>query len=444
MTFDVATIEGDNTEMSQNSRIDFFREAAPYIHQHRGKTFVIAFAGEVIESAAFPQIIQDIAVLSTLGAKIVLVHGARPQVDAHLQALNHDIQVVDDMRVTDDVTLQIAKETIGALRVEIENLLSHALSSPPAVNATLGVLSGNFITAQPLGVHNGTDYQHTGTVRKINAPLIMQLINAGSIVLLSSLGFSPSGEAFNLRYEDVASFAAKSLQADKLIFVHADAATPTTDVELQNIDQFIESHPKQERLLKHIQVAMEKGVQRVHLISTEIQDGLFLELYTRDGIGTMFNASLYETIRQAKTEDVSGIIDLIEPLEEKGALIKRSREQLELEIEQFSVIERDGKIIACAALYLIPNTSIGELACLAVHPDYKGGERGDRLLKRISQQAMENHLSRLLVLTTQSIDWFKERDFKIGEVNDLPEQKKELYNFQRNSKVLLKSLVLKT
>ncbi|GAA0426083.1 amino-acid N-acetyltransferase [Cocleimonas flava] len=427
-----------------NSRIDFLREAAPYIHKHRGKIFVIAFAGEVIENEKFSQLIKDIAILSALGTQIVLVHGARPQVDRHLQALDHDIQVVDDMRVTDSVTLQTAKEAIGALRVEIENQLSHALSMPPVVNESLGVLSGNFITAQPLGIHNGTDFQHTGTVRKINAKLIKQLTAAGSIVLLSSLGFSPSGEAFNLRYEDVASFAAKSLQADKLIFIHADAATPTLDIDLQQLDSFIEANPEQSRLLNHIKAAMNDGVERVHLVSTETKDGLLLEIYTRDGIGTMFNASQYENIRQAKIEDVSGIIDVIEPLELKGALIKRSREQLELEIDKFSVIERDGKIIACAALYLIANTNMGELACLAVHPDYKGGERGDRLLKRISQEAMNRKLSQLLVLTTQSIDWFKERGFEPGEVEDLPDQKKALYNFQRKSKILLKELLIKT
>lgn len=425
-----------------NNRIDFFREAAPYIHKHRGKTFVIAFAGEVIEDAAFSQIVQDIAILSALGARIVLVHGARPQVDAHLAHMNHKIQVVDDMRVTDDVTLQIAKETIGALRVEIENQLSHALSTPPVINESLGVLSGNFITAQPLGIHNGTDFQHTGTVRKINADLIKQLIQAGSIVLLSSLGFSPSGEAFNLRYEDVASSAAKSLQADKLIFIHADSATPTTDIELHCIDQFIDTHPQQQRLLNHIKMALQSGVQRVHLVSTETADGLLLELYTRDGIGTMFNASQYETIRQASIDDVSGIIDLIEPLEAKGALIKRSREQLELEINKFSVIERDGKIIGCAALYIMDDTKTAELACLAVHPAYKGGERGDRLLKQITHQATVHHLNQLLVLTTQSIDWFKERGFKTGEVSDLPVAKKTLYNFQRNSKILIKNLLI--
>jgi amino-acid N-acetyltransferase len=424
-----------------NNRIDFFREAAPYIHLHRGKTFVIAFEGEVIESAEFSQLIHDIAILSALGARIVLVHGARSQVDKHLESLNHNIQVVDDMRVTDDVTLQVAKETIGALRVEIENQLTHALSTPPIINESLGVLSGNFITAKPMGVHNGTDYQYTGTVRKINAKLIKQLVDSGSIVLLSSLGFSPSGEAFNLRYEDVASSAAKALQADKLIFIHNDDATPTRDVELGELNDFIENHPSQNRLLNHIKTALQSGVQRVHLLSTKTTDALFLEIYTRDGIGTMFNASLYEETRQASVADVSGIIDLIAPLEAKGALIKRSREQLEIEVEQFSVIERDGKIIGCAAIYPI-NENTAELACLAIHSEYKGGGRGDILLKRITKLAKEKNLNQLLVLTTQSVDWFKEHGFELGDINNLPEKKKALYNFQRNSKILIKKIIL--
>ena len=423
-----------------NSRIDFFREAAPYIHLHREKTFVIAFEGEVIECSKFSQLINDIAILSALGARIVLVHGARSQVDSQLETIGHKIQVVDDLRVTDDGTLQVAKRTIGALRVEIENQLTHALSTPPVLNESLGVLSGNFITAKPMGVHNGTDYQHTGTVRKINARLIKQLIDAGSIVLLSSLGFSPSGEAFNLRYENVASAAAKELQADKLIFIHTDDATPTTDIELRELDRFIDSHPSQKRLLSHIKTALQNGVQRVHLLSTKTADALFLELYTRDGIGTMFNASLYEETRQAKVADVCGIIDLIEPLEEQGALIKRSREQLELEIDKFSVIERDGKIIGCAALYPV-DSEIGELACLAVHPEYSSGGRGDRLLKQVSKIANDKRLKQLLVLTTQSVDWFKERGFTLGDVSSLPEKKKVLYNFQRNSKILLKNIV---
>ncbi len=422
------------------SRINFFREAAPYIHLHRGKTFVIAFEGEIIEHPSFTSLMQDIAILSALGAQVVLVHGARQQVEQQLAQINHEVLVIDDLRVTDDITLKIAKQTIGALRVEIENQLSHALSTPPIINETLGVLSGNFITAQPIGIHNGTDYQHTGKVRKINTQLINQLLNAGNIVLLSSLGFSPSGEAYNLRYEDVASATAKSLKADKLIFIDANDATLPDEIELKNLDDYIKQHPQQSRLLKHIAETLNNGVERVHLISASREGGLLLELYTRDGVGTMFNASLYETIRPATLEDVGGIIDLIEPLEAKGALIKRSREQLETEIDNFSVIERDGKIIACGALYAVADSKIGELACLAVNPDYLGGQRGDRLLKRISQQAKKHQLQQLLVLTTQSVDWFKERDFTEGNVSALPEKKKELYNFQRNSKILIKRI----
>jgi len=359
--------------------------------------------------------------------------------------INHKIQIVDDLRVTDDITLQLAKQAIGAVRVEIENQLSHALSTPPVINDSLGVLSGNFITAQPIGVHNGTDYQHTGKVRKIKGKLIAQLVSANNIVLLSSMGFSPSGEAYNLRYEDVATATAKTLQADKLIFIddidnNDDALQSSEEVELKDIENYIQQHPDQARVLAHISDTLQQGVERVHLISAASEGGLLLELYTRDGVGTMFNANLYEKIRQATFEDVSGIVKLIEPLETDGVLIKRSREQLERETDNFSVIERDGKIIGCAALYTIPNSKMGEFACLAVHADYLGGNRGDRLLKRISKQAIDNGLEQLLVLTTQSIDWFKERGFEIGKVADLPEKKKALYNFQRNSKVLLKTL----
>ena len=430
--------------MTQQSRINFFREAAPYIHKHRGKTFVIAFAGEIIEHPKFASLIQDVAILSALGAHVVLVHGARPQVEKRLAEINHSIQIVDDLRVTDDVTLHVAKQAIGTVRVDIENQLSHALSTPPVINDSLGVLSGNFITAQPIGVHNGTDYQHTGKVRKINGTLIRQLLQTGNIVLLSSLGFSPSGEAYNLRYEDVATATAKTLQADKLIFIddtNNDPDAPASqEIELKEIESYIEQHPTQARMLAHIGETLQQGVERVHLVSAANEGGLLLELYTRDGVGTMFNANLYEKIRDAKLEDVSGIIELIEPLETKGLLIKRSREQLESEINNFSVIERDGRIIGCAALYPIPDSNMGEFACLAVHADYLGGNRGDRLLKRITQDAIDNGLDQLLVLTTQSIDWFKERGFKTGEVANLPEKKKALYNFQRNSKILLKSL----
>ncbi|MCK5810791.1 MAG: amino-acid N-acetyltransferase [Cocleimonas sp.] len=429
----------NTTTKNNDARIDFFREAAPYIHLHRGKTFVIAFSGEVISGQSFDRIISDIAILSALGVHIIIVHGARLQIDQHLQQIKHAIDIANDLRVTDAVTLNIAKQTIGTLRVEIENKLGHALNRPPIINDELGVLSGNFITAKPVGVFQGIDYQHTGKVRKINTVLIQSLLDQENIVLLSSLGFSPTGEAYNLRYEDVASFVATQIQADKLIFISQNQVELVREINLQDLKTNILPAADKYPLLHDIAMALNQGVKRVHLINEAQNGGLLLELYTRDGIGTMFTASLYDELRQATVDDVSGIIELISPLEEKGILIKRSREQLELEIHNFSLIKRDGKVIGCAALYEMDEVT-AELACLVIHPNYRTGGRGDILIDFITKNAKDKNLQQLLVLTTQSIDWFKERGFTIGEVEDLPDKKKALYNFQRNSKVLFKQI----
>jgi amino-acid N-acetyltransferase len=422
---------------TNNKPVDFFREAAPYIHLHRGKTFVIAFSGEVINKYQFDGIINDIAILSALGAHIIIVHGARFQIDQKLQHDNYPIDILNDLRITDATTLKIIKQIIGELRVEIENKLGHALNRPPIINDELGVLSGNFITAKPVGVFEGVDYQYTGRVRKINTALIQSLLDQENIVLLSSLGFSPTGETYNLRYEEIASIVAMRIQADKLIFISQKHYDLPRELNLQELKTTLKTH--QYPPLTDIANALNQGVKRVHLLNDQQEGGLLIELYTRDGIGTMFTASLYDELGQASIDDVSGIIELITPLEEKGILIKRSREQLELEIKNFTIIKRDQKVIGCAALYELGEKT-AELACLVVHPDYRTGGYGDDLIKFITKAAQKKNVQQLLVLTTQSIDWFKERDFIMGEVNDLPAKKKVLYNFQRNSKVLFKQI----
>jgi amino-acid N-acetyltransferase len=427
------------TPETNHSPLDFFHEAAPYIHLHRGSTVVIAFSGEVINTPQFDNIISDIAILSTLGVHIIIVHGARSQIDHQLQQTNCAIEITNDLRVTNAETLKIVKQTIGILRIKIENKLGHVLNRPPIINNGLGVLSGNFITAKPVGVFQGVDYQYTGKVRKINTALIKTLLDQDNIVLLSSLGFSPTGETYNLRYEDVASFVAMKIQADKLIFINQQPYPLSDEINLDDLEAMLQQENGQYPLLNDIANALNYGVKRVHLIDATQHGALLLELYTRDGIGTMFTASLYDEIRQATIDDVSGIIDLITPLEKQGILITRSREQLELEINNFTIIKRDGKVIGCAALYQMDHIT-AELACLVIHPDYRTGGHGDDLIKFISKSAQQKKLQRLLVLTTQSIDWFKERGFSLASIDDLPTKKKALYNFQRNSKVLFKQI----
>lgn len=417
--------------------VSFFREVAPYIHSHRGKTFVIAFAGEVIASKQFQQIVQDLAVISSLGARLVLVHGTRPQINERLHNNNTPVYLHKGIRITDRPALLAAQEAIGFLRIRIENLLTHALSQPSLASNGLGIISGNFITARPLGIHDGIDYGFTGLIRKINHNLIQKQLDAHNIVLLSPMGYSPTGEAYNLRYEQTAIVAAKALKADKLIFLGHQPLNLPRELTLDEAKTYT---PQNELLLSVIE-ALETDVERIHLLNANTDGGLLLALYTRDGIGSMISAEKFELLRAANIEDISGILDLIRLLENTGALIKRSREQLELEISNFHIITRDQKIIACAALYNTDNPQIAELACFAVHPHYRGSNRGDKLLKHVAQLAQKQGQNKLLVLTTQTTDWFREREFTQGTIEELPPNKKSLYNYQRNSQILFRQLI---
>jgi amino-acid N-acetyltransferase len=264
------------------------------------------------------------------------------------------------------------------------------------------------------------------------------LISQDNIILLSPLGYSPTGQIYNVLFEEVANVTASKLNADKLIFVHDNDDLPLLPRQLNMKQLSALKTTYEDRIFQEISNALQAGVERAHVVDMDIRGGLLLELYTRDGIGSMFSSGLYDEPRDAVIDDVGGILDLIRPLEAVGTLKKRSREQLELEIGNFSVIERDGKIIGCAALYLIEETDAAELACLAVHEDYRTGKRGVDLVSHITDRARALGVKSLIILTTQSIDWFRERGFKLETIDALPGSRKSLYNVQRNSKVMVK------
>jgi len=435
--------------------VDWFRQSAPYIHAHRGRTFVILFGGEAVEHEGFAHLIHDIALLSSLGVRIVLVHGARPQIEKQLTTLNIESEFADNMRITLYENMPAVEQAVGQVRMSIEAQLSMGLPNTPMAGASLRVISGNFVTAQPYGIRNGVDYCQTGNVRNIDADAIDQHLKNSNVVLVSPIGYSPTGEIFNLRAEDIATETAIALKADKLIFIMENNGVTGKDGDLLqqlNLPQ-AEGWLKKHRAKKdqgesidtqiHLHNAAQAcrgGVRRVHLLSRQIDGALLLELYTRDGIGTMVTAENYEGLRTASIDDIGGIMELISPLEEQSVLVKRSREQLELDIDNFTVIERDGMIIACAALFTFAETRAAELACLAVHQDYQIHGRGDDLLQHIEWQARKKHLKKLFTLTTQTMHWFIERGFVECSTDDLPVEKKSLYNFQRNSKVLCKKL----
>ena len=440
----------DNSESFQQAQfVEWLRSVAPYIHAFRNKTFVVAFGGELVQGGMLNALVQDIALLHAMGMQIVLVHGSRPQVEEQLRLRQVESEFSHGMRITDASALESSKEAAGEVRLDIEAAISQGLPNTPMAHARISMVSGNFVTARPVGILDGVDFQHTGVVRKIDAESIRHSLSSRKIVLLSPLGFSPTGEAFNLSMEDVASSAAIALRADKLIFITETPGIVSDDdglvneLSLDEAQRINDSSTLQDDAgfyLKHAIRAARGGVPRAHIIPFSLDGSVLLELFTHDGVGTMISYENLESLREATPDDVGGILMLIEPLETDGTLVRRDRHQIERDIDHFSVIEHDGVLFGCAALYPYPQEKLGEMACLTVSPDAQGVGDGERLLKRIEQRARARGLTRIFVLTTRTEHWFLKRGFVKVSVDDLPEDRRRLYNWQRKSLVLMKAL----
>jgi amino-acid N-acetyltransferase len=408
------------------------------------------FGGEAVASKDLRTLLYDVALLHSLGVRVVLVAGARPQIDEALARRGLEPRFEGGLRVTDEVALECVKEAVGATRVELEALLSMGLPNSPMAGARLRVATGNFVMAQPVGVVDGVDYQYTGKPRRIDADAIRQRLDDGAIVVLTPIGYSATGEAFNISSHDVAVAAATAIGADKLIGLLEGEGVldaeglPPSQLSPHEAEQVLRSgrdlgHDVERHLAASIQ-ACRGGVPRAHLVARQSDGSLLRELFTRDGVGTMVTSETFEGVRPAAQNDVGGILELIEPLEAQGTLVRRSQEMLENDFDRFTVIERDGMVVACAALYAYPDDSIAELACLVVHPEYRTSGRGDQLLHYLERQCAAQRLRGLFVLTTQTSHWFRERGFENCELGDLPEARRSAYDQGRRSKILLKPL----
>jgi amino-acid N-acetyltransferase len=438
---------------SKQSFVDCFRNAAPYIHAHHGKTFVLQIGGDVVASDAFTPLIHDLALLNSLSIKLVIVFGARPQIDALLKERNITPLYNGVLRVTDEASMSSVKQAIGDVKFQIEALLSMGLPNSPMAESAIKVASGNYVTGRPYGVVNGVDLELTGKVRSVEKETINARLAAGEIVLVPPMGYSVTGEIFNLSSIEVAAQVAMELDADKLIMINSDSVIKNEQGEtirqLTCEQARLKINPENknsidESLSTGLTLgvkACEAGINRVHYIDQNVDGGVLQELFTRDGVGTLLSQTPFDTVHQATVHDIGGILELIEPLEEQGVLVKRSREKIETEINDYVVLVRDGSVIACAALHQYPEDNVMELACMAVNPAYQDQGKGDMLYNFIESIAVENGANKLFVLTTQTEHWFIERGFVEATVESLPVQKQDMYNFQRNSKALIKELI---
>ena len=429
--------------------VSWFRAVTPYVNAFRGKTFVIAFGGKAVASEFAKTLAYDVNLLVSLGIRLVMLHGARPQIEEELREKNLDSNYHRGYRVTDAETLDCVLDAVGSVYLEIEAMLSQGLPNTPMANSRIRVIGGNFITGQPIGVLDGIDMQYAGKVRKVDAEGINAQLGLGNIVLLNCEGPSPTGEIFNLQMEEAAEAVAVAIKADKLVYLTdsigvtdptgalLDEMTADEVAEIMKGGDWLSSDMR--RYLPCVVRASRSGVGRVHLISFEHDGALLRELFTHDGVGTVVTRVSLESIREAKPDDIGALIALIEPMEAEGILVHRPRELLEREIEHFSIMEHDGIVVGCAALYPYGEAQ-AELACLAVHPQFRRWGYGEQLMKRIEARAREAGIESLFVLTTVTSHWFIERGFSEKSVDELPAEKRLVYNLQRRSKVLMKPL----
>lgn len=440
----------------QSSRLEgeavvaWLRQVSPYFHKHRGQTFVVYFGGEAVADAGFTNLIRDLLLLAAVGIRLVVVFGARPQIEQRLAARGITPRAVGALRVSDAPTMQEVREVVGAMRLDIEAAFSFGSRGGPLSAASCRIASGNFVLARPAGIIDGVDLLFTGLVRNVDHKAIAARLEQGEIVLLAPLGYSPTGELFNLKAKDLAATVAAEIGAAKLILL--TERDGITDAGGELVRQLTVHQAQQLRATQRAAVidfepletgiaACDLGVERVHILSRRVDGALLRELFTRDGIGTMLSSAPFDQLREGRVEDVSGILELVQPLAAQGLLVKRSRQKLENEIDHFVVMVRESTVVACGALYCYAEQGMAEIACIAVHPDYRGGQFGDVLLDALERRARSAGLQAVFVLTTQAIQWFNERGFRADTIDRLPMTKRELYNYQRNSAVLIKELV---
>ncbi len=430
--------------MTTDPFVRALRAASPYIGAHRDRTFVVALSDAALDGRNGVDAAHDLALLHALGVRLVLVCTAEGTVNGYRR--NGEGLVVSSEQ------LDAAVRDISQRRVRIEALLGTGLPGrlPGAPTPTL--LSGNLLTARPLGIRDGRDHQRAGELRRIDNAAVHRILDARGMVCLVPVAASPSGELFVLDGADLAAEAAARIGADKLIWLseadalHDERGERISEITPGELDARIDHSPAALRdALARLTKAVRAGVSRGHLIG--VSNGTLLrELFTREGCGTQITETPYETLRIATPDDSAGICELIRPLQASGELIDRSQSDIERLAQQFSVVELDGLIIGCAALLPLDGETF-ELACFAAHPDYRehrpsGGRRtlGERLLEDIERRARAAGATRLVALTTRAEHWFTEHGFVRGRLDDLPAARRAGYDAVRASRILTKAL----
>ncbi len=428
-------------------QVELIREVFRYAQAFQGKTFVLQIDDAVVLRPTLAGLIRDLVMMHETGIQIALVAGARTLIDEVLDRYGIGCEKHNGVRIS-------SPEAIPFIRMaafDSANRLMTSLSGH-GVNAVIG----NWVRGRSLGVVDGVDFQDAGAVDKIQVGLLTGILERGSVPILPCIGWSRSGRPYNISSRELATELAVALGASKLFFV-VDAEPITvanyriaagvdtapdgriSRLRVDQAQQFLEANGSNEgvglELIRRAVDAASSGVDRVHIVDGRVEGVILREIFSNLGVGTMVHANQYQSIRPMRRADVADVYRLMEPLVERGLLVRRAESDLQERLRDFVVFETDGMVHGCCALHTY-ESGHAEIAGLAIDSHYEQFGIGERLVRYLTERARADGIRRLFVLTTQASDWFEKLGFRLGSIDQMPSVKRDRYDHSRNSRVL--------
>lgn len=427
-------------------RFEDLRGILQYVPQFKERIFVIAFDGAVMRLPNFHSLLQDLAVLQSLSIQVVVVFGARKQIQELAELRGVKLTSDDGMGLTDAATLEVSADAISRLTSELMGDLT-ALE--------LRVAVPNALAVHPAGVIEGVDLVHTGRIERVDERMLLAMLKEGIIPVLPPLGYDGRGATLRVNSDEVAVDVALALDASKVIFVAEEGLADASGQRLAqlSVGQAREmakrkdagADPSLLSKLRHAALACNEGVPRVHIIDGRQDEVLLAELFSNEGVGTMIHADDYQHLRKARSSDIPALLAMMRESVEDAALAPRTREQMQKSIGDFYVLELDGNPVGSVAVHVFDlddGSKAAELACLFVRRSHKNKGHGRKLVSFAEDTARQRGCAWLFALSTQAFRFFEEK-MGYAEVppDTLPASRRAAYDRSgRNSRVLRKVL----